>query len=321
MCKKVFSAAALLIASIITVGCADSEKLEQARNFAKLTEDFKEKSSEISSDMYYSCLRRTGYFQIDNPYLKPERTQALEICELIYKPAWERAEASTSVLTAYMTSLSKVAGFNFDSTQDLNRIKTVLSLPENAIFGLNENTVEAGFGIIGFLLNTSVRRMQIEGLTQPIVCTNDYIQDYTRGLSQAFQVGYIDGVLVEELSRATEYYSVRALTMQETGSSNPLDLQVLEEKLAEATQEIAGRKISGENYTKMLETIARRHNELAGAFRAESGTINCLEVLKEDQVPQDNIQKIDEAFIQKILGDYQKEMRHFSIEFDSNWPE
>jgi hypothetical protein len=310
----------LAIASIIVSGCSDSEKLEQTRNFVKLTEDFKDKSSEISSDMYYSCLRRTGYYQIDNPGLQSVRDQALDICEQIYKPAWERAGASTSVLTEYMTALGNVAGFNFDSTQDLNRIKTVLSLPENQVFELNDNTIEAGFGIISFLLNTSIRRMQVEGLTQPIVCTNDYIQDYTQGLAQAFQIGYIDGVLVEEQIRARDYYSVRALTMRDEGSGNPLDFQVLEERLSEATEKIANRKIAGENYREMLETIARKHNQLAAVFRAGNETVNCSETPKDEQVYKGDVQKVDEALTQQILSEYQNEMIDLSRVFDQNWP-
>jgi len=321
MRKKTFTFFALLAASIVGSGCSDTEKLRQARGLANLTSEFSAQSSEISQDIYYSCLRRVGYLPIDNPNIRSVRATALEECENVYKPAWRQAEASGGVLVEYMTALIQVAGVDFDSTQDLNRIKTVLSFPGNEKFGLSENTLEAGFGIIGFLLNTSVRRMQVEGLTQPIVCTNDDIQAYTQGLAQAFQLGYIDGVLVEEESRFTDYYSTRALIMRSEGSGAPLDFQVLEERLAEAMEEVAGRKIAGENYIQMLETIAQKHNELAANFRAEGRDINCSEMLKGELSSKDAVQSIDENLAQQILSEYKNEMLHLSREFDDNWPE
>lgn len=312
--------ACIAFLSMTLLSCRDQERINATQTFSSMVISFKSSSEEISNDIYLSCIRRAGYFNIDLVESRKNRKDVLESCELLYRPASVLAKDSSSIIIDYMLAVGNVLNVKFNTSEDLNRIKAALSSEQISLFKIDSSSLSAGIGIINFLLDLVIRRSQVDNLQLAIVCGDDSIQSYSMGLADAFQAGYIDGVLVDERTRIENYYSERATIMLSAGAEQ-IDFQVLEDNLADDTEKIVQRQRAGEDYIDLIGMTAKAHSELKEIFSDNKEVLDaeCVSYFEEYRSSQ-IITPAKEREVHRVLENYQEKAEPLLENFKKDWP-
>ncbi len=256
----------VLSSSTILLGCNTPDPaIKSAQEFGMLAADFSSKTDKLSNDIYDSCLRKISYFSVRQG--TTQRDKALDNCEKLNKPTAARTKSATGLITSYMASIKSLASDNpvkFDD--DFNSLENALnglSVPNSGIL-ISANTVDKGTKIANLVFGWFVNQRRKGSLREAIVCTDQPLQEYNKGLNDAFREGYINGILEDERKTALSYYNFYLARLQKNGSER--DLLELEKSSSQAIQQFVVRRDSAESYIAVINRTTKMHMELKQVF-------------------------------------------------------
>jgi hypothetical protein len=257
----------LLLSSLtILFGCNKPDPaINSAKQFGMLSADFSSKTDRLSNDIYDSCLRRVAYFSVRQG--TTQRDRALENCETLNKPTAARIKNASGLITNYVASIGSLASDNpVKLDTEFNALKDSLnglSIPNSGIV-ISQNTVDKGTQIANLVFGWIVNQRRKGNLREAIVCTDQPLQEYTRGLNDAFRKGYINGILEDERKTSISYYNFYLTRLQKNGSER--DFLELEKAFSQVIQQFAVRRDSAESYITVIDRTAKMHTELKQVF-------------------------------------------------------
>ncbi|MEH1847256.1 MAG: hypothetical protein V7L25_20315 [Nostoc sp.] len=271
-----------LLLSIIPIylslyGC-NRDDLDTAQNFGLMSASFQDATSNLSNDIYNSCIRKIKFYPLDTPKARKLQTDEINNCETYNSPAAKKTQIATQVISDYMIAIGTLASqdaVNFNKS--LNEIKDALSnlkIPssQDNSTTLNSSDIQAGINIVGLLLNWDKQVYQRENLKKAIVCTDEPFQQYSNSLVKIFQDGYINGILKLEQERITGYYGdYAAQLIDQKGSLN--ERMDIEQKYSSALDSVLAKRDAALSYIAVIKKTATAHGQLKAIFsKGDSST-------------------------------------------------
>jgi hypothetical protein len=256
--------------STIVISCARPDSaIKSAEEFGLISADFTSKTDKLSNDLYDSCLRRISYITIrEGPTV---RDKALADCKMVNKPAVAKTKNANRIVTDYAKSIGALASNNpvtFDDEFDnIKASLDSLNIP-NSNITLSKNTIDKGTQIANVIFGWVINQQRKGTLREAIICTDQPLQEYTRGLGTLFKEGYINGVLKSEEKQAMLYYNSYTARLQKIGTER--DFLELERVSSQTFQQLANRLDLAESYVAIIEKTAQAHTKLKNVFLDKS---------------------------------------------------
>lgn len=273
----------LIPVSILITSCRNAD-LKAAQEFGAMASEFQNSTSKLANDIYDSCIRRTKFYPMKDADVRQLQKQEIVNCELINKPAAQRAKQANQVIVKYMIGVGNFASdTNVNFTDSLDAIKNALNnleIPgiQNAQgqsnkVKLDPTQVNAGINIVGFFLNLAKQGFQRRSLKEAILCTDEPVQSYTKGLTSVFQEGYIDGILMLEQNRITNYYQDYAALLEPEGG-RVQDYMVLEKEYASVLDTVLAKRDAALSYIGIIAKTSDAHRQLKAIFTKDDKLIS-----------------------------------------------
>jgi hypothetical protein len=248
--------------SLILNGCTPAI-FKKIQTFSRVATEIDKHSSAIANDIYESCLRAQVQYNNDRFFDYVENREAKEEeCEQD-KQIRNRVGEAYSVLTGYMMSLGNLAGK--DSTAMNNNLEDIGGSLKS--LNLNSQRVDAGIAIAQLLSDIWTRQFKRDNLKKAIVCTNQPIQDYIKGLIEITEEYYINGVLPVEAEKIKGYYT-KFGPLPPQGIQPPTFFE-LEQSYNEAMNAVKRRRDAAHAFIKTLQETAQSHEKLKDEFLAK----------------------------------------------------
>jgi hypothetical protein len=246
------------------------EDFSAVQNFGELSGSVRETSIGVSNDIYASCIRSINFISLNSPNSLAVREQQEETCNEESKPAVASTIAVNAILIGYIEALGKLGNNKVaspaQSISDLGKSLRQLKIPlgSNKFFQLDGTSVDAGTKIVTFLAKALTDGFRQERIKQTVLCTNNDIQAYSKGLQALVQDGY-SGVLVAEKLQIRAYYTslIGDLTLKK---ASPLDFDNLRDKLTRDIQVVQQKEQNARDYLDVLRTTAETHQGLYEIF-------------------------------------------------------
>jgi hypothetical protein len=260
---------ALLPVSLIISSC-DRADLDAAEKYGLMAAEFQDSTSKLANDIYDSCVRKTKFYPMNFADSQTLQREEIEKCDSLYKPVAGKAQIANQVIVDYMTAVGQLASDNsVNFNKSLANIGTALkslAIPtKNTPVTLNSTEVDAGINIVGFFLNLAKQDFQRDNLKEAILCTNEPVQTYSKGLTSVFQDGYIGGILKLEQDRVVDYYqSYASLIKDEEGKVD--DFITLEKEYASALDSVLEKRNAALSYITIINKTAEKHGQLKAIF-------------------------------------------------------
>lgn len=199
----------LLFSIPLLLGSCSSD-FTSVKKFGELSAKIDELSTEVSDDIYQSCLRGLNYTAVELTYLRfglipsvsfeylnglkdamNTKSKIVENCDRDSKAASDNFKAANQVVTAYIDALGKLAtGSNFsadasidkigESIKGLNQLSAENPNPEINI-KVDPSAVDAGTSIFKVVVNFIIQDYRKDKLQQVITCSNDDLNIYLTG--------------------------------------------------------------------------------------------------------------------------------------------
>lgn len=261
----------VLTSSIIISSCGTDPAIKSAQNFGLMAADFESETDKLADDLYNSCIRRISYFAVREG--TTARDQALNNCEKLNKPAVGEAKDANKIVTKYAISIGQLASDDVVKFDDeFNKIKNSLnnfSIPtNNGNITLPQDAVNTGTQIANVIFGWVVNQSRKGTLREAIICTDEPLQTYTKGLEDAFREGYINGVLRDEKDTAKSYYDFYITRLRQVGTER--DFMELERESSQALLHFVERRNAAESYIGIINKTAQAHTKLKDVFLGDS---------------------------------------------------
>jgi hypothetical protein len=311
-------------------GCGTSSAIKSAQEFGSLSEQFEDNTNKLANDIYDSCIRRVRYIQMDDPVSNDARDEALKQCEELNKPASEQARDANRVMIDYMRAVGELASDNIVSFDDqFTKIEESLnnfSIPTGSgtNVSLPEGFAKTGVKIANFIFSWAAKSYREGTLREAITCTDEPVQTYTSGLKYAFQEGYINGLLQQELFRVNSYYNDYAALLRARKGTDQ-EFRDLQKESFDAIQPVLQKRNAALSYIEIIDATANAHADLAKLFlkhRNPPADSVCQAYFGADQTNKALSSKTQKSFnnadsaltveelteVKQIATDYQKEV-------------
>ncbi len=268
----------IIASSVALSSCGENPGISSAKKFGAMSSEFKENTNKLADDIYESCIRRIQFYQIDNNALRQARDQAWRGCEEYNKPASRRAKIASQVIVDYIISIGKLSAdevVTFDNElMNVGSALKGLSIPTGtgANITLPTSAVDTGVQIASFVANWAANRYRAGKLSQAIGCTDQPLQSYSKGLSIAFNDGYINGILQQELDQAQFFYNDYAAIASRQGGTWR-DYSNLSKESYNAVVPILQRRNAALAYLAIIKRTASAHQELAKIFTSGGSSL------------------------------------------------
>jgi hypothetical protein len=334
--KQFYLIAAVSCISLLT-GCGDSAQgVKLAKEFGQTADEFKEKTDKLANDIYASCIRRARYIDlvaVPGREADEVRFEALKNCELLNKPTATRAVMANTVVYDYIKAVGHLAGDkNVSFQSELEEVRTsLINLGQTQLpFVLPEQAVNQGITIANAVFEWAAKSYRNIELSKAVICTKEPLKAYTTGLGQAYDSGYINGILANEEDTVRRYFNGIA-TSQTASLKNSTkvmvvrDYEALNSNSYDSLMTVRNNRAAAARYIKVLSLTATANADIADEL-SKAGYIvkpeQCSAYLKPPagQSPvsslhlQPNHQPIlsfwEKSRITQILTKYNSHVRH-----------
>ena len=239
--------------SVFAVGCADPSAVGR---FASVARTAGESFSAIADDFPESCTRRERYrllvgWQSDLDALEEETARS---CARYVKSA-PRLVGAHRVLVRYLAALGEFSAGGLVSYDDsLDELAGAVERSDM----LDENDIEAVKRISAVLMDAAGGKWRRKQLNSVIEQTNPDVQILTSTLRGIISVDYAQ-LLDDEREAARKFYLGKIRTH---GDDEPLTALLVYEKWQKEDEIIDGKRKAAEAYVKVLDKIAKGHQDL-----------------------------------------------------------
>ncbi len=239
--------------AVLAGGCTDPSAVGR---FASVARTAGQSFSAIADDFPESCARRERYrllgqWQSDLDALDEESAQS---CAKYSKTA-PRLVGAHRVLIRYLTSLGELSAGDLVTYDDsLGELAKTLETTET----LDEKGVEAAKGICGVLMDVVAGKWRRRQLGSVIEKTNPDVQTLTAALRGIISVDYAQ-LLDDESEAARKFYLAK---IKDYRDDEPLTSVLVYEKWQNEKEAIEGKRKAAEAYVKVLDKIAKGHQDL-----------------------------------------------------------
>lgn len=256
-------------------GCGNSSQgIKLAQEFGQTADDFKEKTDKLANDIYTSCLRRVRYIDL---VAAPDRSaddvrlKALQSCELFNKPTAAKAVVANTVVIDYIKAVGHLAGDkNVSFQSEFESVRTsLLNLGQtNLPFVLPEQAVNQGIRIANAVFEWAAKNYRGVELSKAVICTKEPLKAYTSGLAQAYDQGYINGILNNEEETVRRYYNGIASSQTASFRNSKTVIQVrdyeaLNSNSYDSLMAVRSNRAAAARYIKVLSLTAEANAEIA----------------------------------------------------------
>ena len=257
---------ALVPSSLMLISCGDTSDLKAAEKYGLMAAEFEASTTKLADDIYNSCIRRAQYIPLQAPGNDAKQEEAIQDCNDLNRPQAANAKKANQVLINYMVAVGQLASDNTVKFNEslVNITKALNGLNIEAIT-LNTDQVDAGVGIANFFIDWITREFRRGNLKQAILCTDDSIQSYSKGLTNVFQEGYIDGILEQESDRIRRYYEDYATVMRQRDAIDR-EFRALELEKFQAIDASLKRRDAAYTYLAIINKTAEFHGGLKEIF-------------------------------------------------------
>ena len=334
---KYFHLLAAVVGISLLTGCGDSAQgVKLAKEFGQTADEFKEKTDKLANDIYASCLRRARYIDLvaaPGRDADEVRLKSLQSCELFNKPTAARAVVANTVVIDYIRAVGHIAGaknVSFQSELETVR-KSLINLGQTGLpFALSEQVVNQGIRIANAVFEWAAKSYRNVELSKAVICTKEPLTAYTTGLAQAYDRGYINGILDNEEETVRRYYNGLA-TSQTASFRNSTkvmvvrDYEALNSNSYDSLMAVRNNRAAAARYIKVLSLTAKANAEIADELTKAGYTVKpeqCSAYLKppEGQPPVSSLQTKpshqpdlslwEKRQITHILTKYNSQVRH-----------
>ncbi|MBD2413571.1 hypothetical protein H6H01_23170 [Nostoc calcicola FACHB-3891] len=287
---------ALVLVSLFVSSCG--RDIPSVDNLNKAVDTLAISASDISADMYGSCIRATKFFGTPgSPTILSERQPEEKFCDDNYQQISSEVGNANQVLIDYVNVLVLLAKgesekgkpISFDESyknlgDSLTNLKFSSSRAAEPQAVFKPEDVQAGVAIAKFLTNIFTKEKRRSKLKQAVLCTDSDIQAYVKGkgavegqpepgglIAIANKV-YVNGLLVEEEISIRTYFSEYIVVFEDELKKNPLEFMALEEKYNNAMDLVRNRKQNAQTYTEILRNLASLHADIKEEF-AKDGDV------------------------------------------------
>ncbi len=259
---------------LLISSCGNNLDLRAAENYGLMAAELEDKTTKLANDIYDSCIRKVRYFRLQARGSDEIQKQALEDCEALNKPTAQKTKTANQVLINYMIAVGKLASDNtVKFNESLDNIKQSLNGLNVDGVALQSQAVTSGLNIAGFFLDWVTSESRRGNLREAIVCTDDSIQNYNKGLILVFQEGYINGILSQENNQIRQYYESYAAVMR-TRNADDREFRALEQEKFQAIDTVIKRRDAALSYIEFVNITAQTHNALKDVFSKEEDVSN-----------------------------------------------
>ena len=259
-------------------GCGEtSQGVKLAKAFGQTADSFQEKTDRLANDIYTSCVRNARYISlVPVPQREPDeaRMLALQLCEEEYKPTSQRAAMANKVVTDYIRAVGHLAGDkNVQFVSEFETIKKSLVglLNTGLPFQVRSEAVQQGVLIANAVFEWMANKYRNVELSKAVICTNEPLMIYLKGLSYAYDTGYINGILADEERSVRKYYG--SLAADQVGSlrntNNAIkvrDYEALNANSYDALMAIRNNRAAAQGYIRILGLTIKANAEIASAL-------------------------------------------------------
>jgi hypothetical protein len=239
--------------SCLAAGCSDPTAV---RRFASVAKTAGESFSLIADDFPRSCERRERYrllgnWRSDLDSLDEETTRS---CAK-YTKAAPRLIGANRVLVRYLTALGELSAGDLVTYDDsLGELAKAL----DATGMLDENGVGAAKSVCAVLADMSAGKWRRNKLGSVIEKTNPDIQTLAAALRGIISIDYAQ-LLDDESEAARKFYLG---TIRDYRDDEPLTSVLIYDKWQKEEGTIENKRHAAETYVKVLDKIAKGHQEL-----------------------------------------------------------
>jgi hypothetical protein len=258
----------LLSLSLALTSCGGVDTaMKKSQEFGGMASKFEANTKLLSEDLYDSCVRRITYITIRND--NSNRDRALASCQRLNRPAVQESNTANGVVTDYAVSIGKLAADEVVQFDDqFNQVKKALTnfsipLPSGPV-ALPSAAVNTGTQIANFIFNWAANRYRKGTLRSAIACADTPFQTYTSGLQEAFNLGYINGLLKDEEDSARSYFDFYAARVRVSGSER--DFMELEREYSSTLQALNSRRNAAHYYLGIISEMQQAHTKLKQLF-------------------------------------------------------
>ena len=257
---------ALVPSSLMLISCGDTSDLKGAEKYGLMAAEFEASTTKLADDIYNSCIRRAQYISLQAPRNDTIQEQAIQDCNDLNRPQAANAKKANQVLINYMVAVGQLASDNtVKFNESLVNISNALNGLNIEAIKLNKEQVDVGIGIATFFIDWVTREFRRGNLKEAIVCTDDSIQTYSKGLTNVFQKGYIDGILEQESESIRRYYEDYATVMRQRDAIDR-EFRALEQEKFQAINASLKRRDAAYAYLAIINKTAEVHGGLKEIF-------------------------------------------------------
>lgn len=322
----------------ILSGCKDFKKVS---DLGKRSELIKATSVAIGKDFYQSCVNRanlpdSGFFPaiINTRTNEPEKKDPvtgqvteevgeLKQCEDKFAPASQKIVEANKVLVVYLEKLAILADEDTGTIPEED--KTGLTHAVNGLIGTLTNTkitipdivtnnVDQGIGILGVVFDIIGDRIKEDAIVPAMICTDDEIQGYTKGLEQIASQVYVNA-LNQEVDEVDIYFTRHKPRGSFDNPSASYSLVKLDELYVSRQEDIEKRIDIAKAFAEVLKETRNTHSKISKEFEKDfhygkdknkDDFCNNYESQIETADASFKIKPAQAQKISRILKDYQK---------------
>jgi hypothetical protein len=255
--------------ALVLASCGGADiALKKSQEFGGKASKFEANTKMLSEDLYDSCVRRITYITIRNG--NSNRDLALSSCQQLNRPAVEEINMANGVVTDYAVSVGKLAADDVVQFDDqFNEVQKALTsfsipLPNGAPVTLPSAAINTGTQIANFVFRWAADRYRKGTLRTAIICADTPFHTYTSGLQEAFNLGYINGLLKDEEDTARSYFDFYASRLRVSGSER--DFMELEREYSTTLQTLNSRRNAAHYYLGIISEMKQAHTKLKELF-------------------------------------------------------
>lgn len=278
--------------SFLFIGLSGCKDFSDVHNLGKRAESIRATSESIGKDFYQSCVNRanlpnSGYFPaiIDTRTNEPEKKDTytgkvtkeegeLKQCEEEFAPASDKIVKAYDVLVVYLEKLAILADEDTGKIPEKDRTElnnavndlgdaltnTEIKIPDSVT-----NNVDNGIGILGVVFDIIGDKIKEDAIVPAMICTDDEIKAYTKGLEQIASQVYVNA-LNTEADEVDLYFTRHAPRGNSDHPSASYSLIKLDELYVSRQENIEKRIDIAEDFAEILTETRKTHSKISQEF-------------------------------------------------------